>query len=37
VSDEDYRELVVPLRQAAAAALQALDQGRDDRATDETE
>jgi hypothetical protein len=37
VSDEDYRELVVRLRQAAATALQALDQGRDDRATGETE
>jgi hypothetical protein len=37
VSDEDYRELVVSLRQAAAAALQALDQGRDDRATAETD
>ena len=37
VSDEDYRELLVPLRQAAAAALQALDEGRDDRATDETD
>jgi hypothetical protein len=37
VSDEDYRELLVPLRQAAAAALQALDQGRDDRPTAETD
>jgi hypothetical protein len=37
ISDEDYRELVPPLRQAAAAALQALDGGRDDRRTEETE
>ena len=31
VSDEDYRELLGPLRQAAATALQALDRGNDDR------
>ena len=36
VSDDDYRELVGPLRQAAAAALQALDRGRDVRSTAET-
>ena len=37
ITDEDYRGLVISLRQAAAAALQALDQGRDDRATAETD
>jgi hypothetical protein len=37
ISDEDYRELVPPLRQAAAAALQALDRSRDGRRTGETE
>jgi hypothetical protein len=36
VSDEDYRTLVGPLRQAAATALQALDRGRDVRGTAET-
>ena len=36
VSDDDYRTLVGPLRQAAAAALQALDRGRDVRSTAET-
>jgi hypothetical protein len=37
VSDEDYRALVGPLRQAAAAALQALDRGRDVRVPGETQ
>jgi hypothetical protein len=37
VSDDDYRELVGPLRQAAAAALQALDRGRDVRGITETQ
>ena len=37
VSDEDYRELLGPLRQAAASALQALDRGRDVRGPAETE
>jgi hypothetical protein len=36
VSDDEYRELLGPLRQAAAAALQALDRGRDVRSTAET-
>jgi hypothetical protein len=37
VSDDDYRELVGPLRRAAASALQALDRGRDVRGSAETE
>ncbi len=35
ISDEDYRELVPPLRQAAAAALQSLDRGRDGHSSGE--